>query len=538
MHCFFLCFRYRLGKPSKQYAPWYERVLKTAKLAISIITLLKDQIRVSRLSFTDVIKKISEFARDHPAFLSSTPEVVERYVVVHGQIILQQFSEYPDDHIKKCAFVIGLAKKMEEKHHTKWLVKKKKLLHRDEQNLNPRAAIATVVSKRKAMQATTTRLINRIWGEYYSNYSPEASDEGVNCEVKEEVNEIEEQEENEEDDALEEKLVVLEQTETAKLAPRQTKSSSRGKEVQWDGESVGKLPTGEALYKRAIVHENEIVVRGAVLLQDDEVDDSPPIYLVEYMFENLDGIKMLHGRMMQRGSQTVLGNTANEREIFLTNECMDFQLQEVKQNVHVDIRSIPWGHLHRKANANTDKIDRARAEEIKKQGLPTEYYCKSLYWPERGAFFTLPYSSMGLGSGSCQACDLKEAESSKEKFVLDASLASFIYQGIKYSVDDYIYVSPSYFSSEEKEAEIYKSGRNVGLKAYAICQVLEICDLKQSKKSDANSVRVKVRRFFRPEDISLEKAYSSDIREVILCTYFSHNSCHSILWISNISLGF
>lgn len=215
----------------------------------------------------------------------------------------------------------------------------------------------------------------------------------------------------------------------------------------------------------------------------------------------------------------MLGNTANEREIFLTNECMDFQLQEVKQSVHVDIRSIPWGHQHRKANANTDKIDRARAEERKKQGLPTEYYCKSLYWPERGAFFTLPYSSMGLGSGSCQACDLKEAESSKEKFILDASSASFIYQGIKYSVDDYIYVSPSYFSLEEKEAEIYKSGRNVGLKAYAVCQVLEICDLKQSKKSDANSVRVKVRRFFRPEDISLEKAYSSDIREV----YYNEN---------------
>ncbi|KAH6821437.1 methyltransferase 1 [Perilla frutescens var. hirtella] len=507
---------YRLGKPSKQYAPWYERVLKTARLAISIITLLKEQIRVSRLSFTDVIKRISEFAKDHPAFLSSTPDVVERYVVVHGQIILQQFSEYPDDHIKKCAFAIGLAKKMEEKHHTKWLVKKKKLLHRNEQNLNPRAAIEPVVSKRKAMQATTTRLINRIWGEYYSNYSPEAMDEGVNCEVKE-VDEIEEQEETEENDALEEKLEVLEQTHTTTTTPRQTKSRPCGKEVKWEGESVGKLPTGEALYKTAIVYGNEIVVRGAVLLQDDEMDDFSPIYFVEYMFEKLDGSKMFHGRVMQRGCQTVLGNTANEREIFLTNECMDFQLQEVKQSVSVDIRSIPWGHQLRKANANADKIDRARAEERKKQGLPTEYYCKSLYWPERGAFFTLPHSLMGLGSGSCQACDSTEAERYREKFVLDASLTSFIYQGIKYSIDDCIYVSPHYFSSDEKEAEIYKAGRNVGLKAFAICQLLEICVVKQSKKSDANSVRVKVRRFFRPEDISLEKAYSSDIREV----YFS-----------------
>lgn len=483
---------------------------------------------MARLSFTDAIKRISDFTKDHPAFISSNPEVVERYVVVHGQIILQQFSEYPDDNIKKCAFVIGLAKKMEEKHHTKWLVKKKKLLHRNEQNLNPRAAIGPVVSKRKAMLATTTRLINRIWGGYYSNYSPEALNEGTNCDVKE-VHEIEEQEENEEDDDLEDKLVVLEETQTTKSAPRQTKSSSFSKEVKWDGESVGRLPTGEALYERATVHGNEIAVRGAVLLQDDEVDDFPATYFVEYMFEKLDGRKMFHGRMMQRGCQTVLGNTANEREIFLTNECTDFQLQEVKQSIHVDMRSIPWGHQHRKANANADKIDRARAEERKKQGLPTEYYCKSLYWPERGAFFTLPYSLMGLGSGSCQACKLKEAESYREKFRLDASSTSFVHRGTKYSIDDYVYVSPYYFSSEEKDAEIFKAGRNVGLKAYAICQLLEICDLKQPKKGEANSVRVKVRRFFRPEDISLEKAYSSDIREVIACIshyktmYIVHN---------------
>ncbi|KAK6121283.1 hypothetical protein DH2020_044986 [Rehmannia glutinosa] len=479
--------RYRLGKPSKQYAPWYEQVLKTARLAISIITLLKEQIRVARLSFTDVIKRISDFTKGHPAFISSNPVLVERYVVVHGQIILQQFSEYPDHNIKKCPF-------------------------RDEQNLNPRAAMGPVVSKRKSMQATTTRLINRIWGGYYSNYSPEESNEGTQCEVKE-VDEIEEQEENEEDDALEENLAVQEKTQTPSSVPRQTKSSSRSTEVKWDGKPVRKLPTGEALYKRAIVHGDEIAVSGAVLVQDDEANDFPAIYFVEYMFEKLDGSKMFHGRMMQRGCQTVLGNAANEREIFLTNECMDFQLEEVKQSVCVDIRSLPWGHQHRKANANADKLDRANAEERKKKGLPTEYYCKSLYWPEKGAFFALSHGSIGLGSGLCQACKLMEADSDKEKFKLDASLTSFMYEGTKYSIHDYVYVSPNYFSSE-RESEIFKAGRNVGLKAHAICQLLEICDVKHRKQGDPSSVQVKVRRFFRPEDISSEKAYSSDIREV------------------------
>ncbi|KAL8470986.1 hypothetical protein ACS0TY_033531 [Phlomoides rotata] len=500
---------YRLGKPSKQYASWYEQVLKTIKVAISVLTLLKEQSRVARLSFTDVIKRISDFTKDHPAFISSNPQIVERYVIVHGQIILQHFSEYPDESIKKCAFMIGLAQKMEEKHHTKWLVKKKKFLHRSEQNLNPRSAIESVVSKRKAMQATTTRLINRIWGGYYSNYAPEVLNGGTNSDVKE-IHEIVEQEENEEEDAVEENLIVLEESQTTKLTPRKTKSSSYDKAVKWKGKSLGNLPTGEALYKMAIVHGNEIAVGGAVL-QDDEEADFAATYFIEYMFEKFDGSKMLHGRLMQQGCQTVLGNAASEREVYLTNQCMDIQLEEVKEGIHVDIRSTSWGHQHRKANANVANIDRARAQERKEQGLPMEYYCKSLYWPERGAFFTLPRVSMGLGSGLCQACQLKEAESYQEKFIVDESLTSFVYRETKYSVDDYVYVSPSYFSAEEKEAEIFKSGRNVGLKAYVICQLLEICE---PKKADVSSVKVKVRRFYRPEDISSEKAYSSDIREV------------------------
>ncbi|EYU33309.1 hypothetical protein MIMGU_mgv1a0001784mg, partial [Erythranthe guttata] len=334
---------YRLGKPSKQYAPWYERVLKTARLAISTINLLKDATRVARLSFTDVIKRLSDFTKDNPAFISSNPDAVERYVVVHGQIILQQFSEFPDDNIKKCPFVTGLTKKMEDKHHTKWVVKKKQFLQREEQNLNPRAAMGPVVSKRKAMQATTTRLINRIWGEYYSNYSPEEPNEPneeVHAEVKEDENE--EEEENEEDNASEEKVVLPEKNQTPTSDRRQSKSCSGSREVKWDGKSVGELPNGDALYEKAIVHGDEVAVKAAVLVQEEELDDLPSIYFVEYMFEKLDGSKMIHGRLMQRGSETVLGNAANERELFLTNECADFQLEEVKQTVTVDIRSVHW----------------------------------------------------------------------------------------------------------------------------------------------------------------------------------------------------
>ncbi|KAI5424961.1 hypothetical protein KIW84_030944 [Lathyrus oleraceus] len=50
---------------------------------------------------------------------------------------------------------------------------------KSEPNLNPRSAMAPVVSKRKVMQATTTNPINRIWGEYYSSHLLEGIGEGI-----------------------------------------------------------------------------------------------------------------------------------------------------------------------------------------------------------------------------------------------------------------------------------------------------------------------------------------------------------------------
>nr|WDW19225.1 DNMT protein [Humulus lupulus] len=517
---------YRLGKPSKQYAPWYETVLKTAKLGISIITLLKEQSRISRLSFSDVIKRVSEFKKDDRAYVSSDAAAIERYVVVHGQIILQLFAEFPDEKIRKCAFVMGLTDKMEQRHHTKWLVKKKKVVQKSELNLNPRAAMAPVTSKKKAMQATTTRLINRIWGEYYSNYSPEELNKEAEGEIKEE-DEVEEQEENEEDDA-EEDLLGLEKAEKPSPLLRKTKSCFTEKEVSWDGKSVGKTTSGEALYRRAFLRGETITVGGAVLVEVEDSDEQPDIYLVEYMFEASDGGKMLHGRVMQRGSQTVLGNTANEREVFLTNECINVRLEDCKQDVVVAIKLMPWGHNHRKDNANADRVDRARAEERKKKGLPVEYYCKSLYCPEKGAFCSLSPDTIGLGSGICHTCRINEVQKEKEVYKVNSSKSSFVYYGIEYSVYDFVYISPHYFSEERVESGTFKGGRNVGLKAYVVCQVLEIITKKETKEAQVKSTQVKVRRFYRPEDISSQKAYVSDIREV----YYSEET--HVMTVDNI----
>uniref|UniRef100_K3ZQ11 DNA (cytosine-5)-methyltransferase n=1 Tax=Setaria italica TaxID=4555 RepID=K3ZQ11_SETIT len=495
---------YKLRQPTKQYAPWCEPVLKTARLAVSIITLLKEQSRASKLSFADVIKKVAEFDKGNPAFISSNVALVERYIVVHGQIILQQFADFPDETIRRSAFVSGLLLKMEQRQHTKLVMKKKTQVMRGE-NLNPSAAMGPA-SRRKVMRATTTRLINRIWSDYYAHHFPEDSKEGDGNETKEIDDE---QEENEDEDAEDEGQVEEENISKTPPSTRSRKLLSQTcKEIRWEGETSGKTSSGETLYKCAYVRELKIAVGGTVALEDDSGETV--MCFVEYMFQKIGGAKMVHGRMLQKGSQTILGNAANEREVFLTNDCLEFKLDDIKELVNVDIQSRPWGHKYRKENSEAEKVEQAKAEERKRKGLPMQYFCKSLYWPEKGAFFALPCDKMGLGSGVCSSCDHIEADSDELKVL---SKTSFIYRKITYNVNDFLYVRPDFFSQDEDRAT-FKAGRNVGLKPYAVCHLLAIPEGAGSKKFNPASTKISARRFYRPDDISSAKAYASDIREV------------------------
>ncbi|KAJ0260435.1 Bromo adjacent homology (BAH) domain-containing protein [Hirschfeldia incana] len=499
---------YRLGKPSKQYAPWFEPILKTARVVVSIFGLLEKQTRMAKLSFEDVIRRVSEFESNHKAYISSDRSAVERYVVGHGQIMLQMFSEFPNKEIRRCSFITGLANKRAEKHNTRWTIKKKKISVKV--NLNPRAGMAPA-SKRKPMQATTTRLINRVWGEFYSIYSPEEPLQAVG-----EVEEEEEEEENEEDEAEEIAPEHVEEVEESHSLPKKIISSCGKMETRWDGESLGKTPAGEPLYRQALLEGEAVAVGGAVIA---EVDGVQAIYFVEYMFErSSDHCKMLHGRLLQRGSETVLEKAASERELFLTNECTTVQFKDVKGTVCFEIRTRPWGHQFRKEDAIADKLDRARAEERKAKDLPTEYFCKSLYSPERGGFFSLPLSDMGCASGSCTSCRVREDEEERRKIKLNASKTGFSYNGVEYCADDFVYVYPDCIDGSKKANGKFKSGRNIGLRAFVVCQLLEIIVPNKSRKGC--SFEVNVRRFYRPEDVSEGKAYSSDIREV----YYSEDT--------------
>ncbi|KAF8388711.1 hypothetical protein HHK36_025391 [Tetracentron sinense] len=271
-------------------------------------------------------------------------------------------------------------------------------------NLTSRAAM-TLVVKRKAMQATTTKMLYKLWKKFYLNYCPEDSKERIRCQVKEDEEGEEEQEENkhvnfEELQEVEHITLVMEENQKPCSSLEPTKSFPINKEIRWEGIPNGVTCFGEDLFSRAIVCRCAVSVSSVLVVQ------------------------------MLRGSLTVLGNAANVNELFLTNKCIEFELGEVKHTKDVGVHpcsSTMWSFDTWEEAVQREVRKMSLEDYLKAYQLMGEYYRKGLYWPDRGAFFHLSYDTMGLGNGICHSCKIKETQKEKEIFKVDWSKLSFMY---------------------------------------------------------------------------------------------------------------
>ncbi|GAA0154402.1 DNA methyltransferase [Lithospermum erythrorhizon] len=470
--------RYKLGKPSIQYASWYEPVLKTAKLAGRIIKLLREQSRVSRLSFQEAAKKISEFGYDDPDHISSYQEVVQNYLIDHGKMILQVFSNFPDEAIRRCSFVRTLYDLVNEKHHTDDIMEREEILN-DVVNMKPEVIEEPTLSKWSEISVTTTKLVNSIWSRGVPNFFPTLSKE----------------------DYVEEKNINMELTENAgdnfKEIEEKKILCNKSMGPKWVGSVGGLTSAGEALYNQAVVHSYAVVVGSAVIVEKDDAKHETEIYIVEYMFGTSDARKMVHGRLVVRGFETILGSFANKKEVFLTNICKDFELINVVGTVVIEFQKLT--------------CDKQACHS--KRGPPCDYFSKGLYCPEKGSIYSLQSDSVGIGNGHCFSCEYRVSLNLKV-FKVSTSMRHFTYEGVDYHVYDFLYLKPGQLAEDKGCRKSLRNDRTERFPPYLVCQFLELKLTMPMEEASPEYLLIKVRRYFRPEDISTEKAYISDIREV------------------------
>ena len=83
------------------------------------------------------------------------------------------------------------------------------------------------------------------------------------------------------------------------------------------------------------------------------------------------------------------------------------------------------------------------------------------------------------------------------------------------------YIRPKFFSPLDRHVT-YRAGRNVGLKPYVVCRLQSVNGASRSHKANLKSTKVSVRRLYRPDDISSDKALLFIYqRSLALCLMFT-----------------
>ncbi|KAK9839549.1 hypothetical protein WJX84_009779 [Apatococcus fuscideae] len=252
---------YRLARPTDAYAPWFNIVLKCARLAVAVLGMLTAESRPSRLSFNNITKRLAAATPEESTFISPKVDLVERFVVVHGQILMSLIKLYPIKAIQNCAFASSLKQKMQTRRHAKLYVLPKRQLLKAV-NRNPMRDRAT--AKAKPMTATATNMVKAVWASYFKTAEQsggEAGAEGGQPEVK-----AVQEDENEEDE---------------------------------EGNAEGSSE------------------------QPEDTQPCGPLGLVQALWQNPNGSKTVQVRTILHGHETVLGDAASLTELFLTTEVLN-----------------------------------------------------------------------------------------------------------------------------------------------------------------------------------------------------------------------
>jgi DNA (cytosine-5)-methyltransferase 1 len=133
-------------------------------------------------------------------------------------------------------------------------------------------------------------------------------------------------------------------------------------------------------------------------------EPNEPLYIarVVYMWEK-GGEKYFHGCWLNRGGETVLGETSDPCELFLVDMCCDTLLSAVMGKVCVEHRAYPsdWQMLGGKGELECE------GEEQDDQG---KFFFQKWYDCDSIRFEDPPLEYLNIFSGVCPSCVRNECK--------------------------------------------------------------------------------------------------------------------------------
>ena len=115
--------------------------------------------------------------------------------------------------------------------------------------------------------------------------------------------------------------------------------------VAWSGEPT--ITEGKRTYYNCVlINDEEYFVNDCVMVEPD--DPQTPVYIarINHMWEDGMGRKHFHADWFCRGTDTVLGETADPLELFIINDCEDTLIDAIMKKVKTSIASLSLSLSH------------------------------------------------------------------------------------------------------------------------------------------------------------------------------------------------
>ena len=282
--------------------------------------------------------------------------------------------------------------------------------------------------------------------------------------------------------------------------------------VKWEGAGVkveGGVCYEEAVFEVEGGKEHRVKPGDFLLVRPDREEDrsvrhypARVIYLKKGEAEDI-----VHVQWLARGNDTVLGNTSDPREFFLTRECENVNISDVSKMLDLKQRKILDFEAWRKEGGTEKAIAGPRAGG-------QDGWWRQIYIPEHGRFEYPQERDLTLGEGDfCRVCsDIKEAgEEARVAWAKDGSWVRMA--GTKFNKGDFIMIEdetlrylvpkkePQEFRKKKKDPALYPEDwrkpdvyKGDHIDTFDPFQVVR---LEEVREKDGY---VRVRKLYRPHD--------------------------------------
>ncbi|KZC13768.1 DNA (cytosine-5)-methyltransferase 1 [Dufourea novaeangliae] len=470
---------YILMEPSEAYSPFIDVVREKIYMSKSVIEFLLDE---TNPTYEDLLNKLQTIV---------PPKGIARFsedtLLRHAQFVCDQVLSFDDSAVSDDAFLITSPCMRALANLAGVTLGKRAALRRTQRRVQK-------VKKPAWTKATTTQLVNDMFENIFADQLIKHDDKimmgpkrqrcGIceNCQqpdcgfcnackdmikfggsgrskqacIKRRCPNMAIQEADDSDPDNEELYDTLIDNKKIEEESRKKVFKEFKRDIIWVGKQIA-TDNHRTFYKSVIVGEESIQLNDYVLVEPRNPTIPLHVAKVIYMWENKNGVKQFHANWFHRGNDTILGETSDPIELFLSDDCDDVPFTSIRSKCTVIFKKIPenWADL--------GNMDLSLENNIKDIDGKTFFYQKR-YTPETARFEDLPLDSRCLRKESihrfCASCARlseygqfntpKVYEKIEEKNSKEVIYGIVKYKGEEYRVGTAVFLQPGTFNFKHK----------------------------------------------------------------------------------------